>query len=178
VQAALAHVPDDVTHVAVHDAARPAAPAAMLDRLFEAASMVPAVIPGVPIQATVKRGTADAVTLEPRDDDDALADMILGDAGRAAIEARAVTETVDRRDLYAIQTPQIFEVELLRRAYAQDDLTGATDDASLVERLGEPVQIVAGDIRNLKVTTQEDLELVRAILALKPPAERPAHKRF
>jgi len=178
VQSALAHVPDDVTHVAVHDAARPAASAAMLDRLFEAASMVPAVIPGVPIQATVKRGAADARTLEPRDDDDALAEMILGDAGRVTIEARAVEETIDRRHLYAIQTPQVFELDLLRRAYAQDDLTGATDDASLVERLGGPVQIVAGDIRNIKVTTPEDLELVRAILKLKPPTERPVHKRF
>jgi 2-C-methyl-D-erythritol 4-phosphate cytidylyltransferase len=72
----------------------------------------------------------------------------------------------------------VFELDLLRRAYAQDDLTGATDDASLVERLGEPVQIVAGDIRNIKVTTPEDLELVRAILKLKPPTERPVHKRF
>ena len=67
---------------------------------------------------------------------------------------------------------------LARRAYAQDDLSGATDDASLVERLGETVHAVEGDVTNLKVTTPDDLKLVRAILGVRAPAERASHKRF
>ena len=61
---------------------------------------------------------------------------------------------------------------------AQDDLAEATDDASLVERLGEPVHAVEGDVTNIKVTTPGDLRLVRLILGVRAPAERPAHKRF
>jgi 2-C-methyl-D-erythritol 4-phosphate cytidylyltransferase len=77
-----------------------------------------------------------------------------------------------------VQTPQVFTADVMRRAYAQDDLSGVTDDASLVERLGEPVHTVAGEMRNFKVTTPDDLVLMRAVLGLKAPAERPVHKRF
>jgi 2-C-methyl-D-erythritol 4-phosphate cytidylyltransferase len=87
-------------------------------------------------------------------------------------------ETIDRKHLVEIQTPQVFRADLLRRAYAADDLSGATDDASLVERLGEPVHAVDGDVRNFKVTTPADLKLMRAVMGVKPPAERPVHKRF
>ena len=72
----------------------------------------------------------------------------------------------------------MFEANLLRRAYAQADLSGATDDASLIERLGEKVYAVEGESTNIKVTSQADLSLVRAILGVKPPAERPVHMRF
>jgi 2-C-methyl-D-erythritol 4-phosphate cytidylyltransferase len=78
----------------------------------------------------------------------------------------------------AIQTPQIFTADVMRRAYAQPDLAGATDDAMLVERLGENVLVVEGDPRNIKVTTTADLAIVRAILGHRAPDERPAHKRF
>jgi 2-C-methyl-D-erythritol 4-phosphate cytidylyltransferase len=89
-----------------------------------------------------------------------------------------VTETVPRDGLMEIQTPQVFEADLLRRAYAQPDLRGATDDASLVERLGETVHVVEGDACNIKVTTPGDLRLVRAILGVKAPEARPVHKQF
>ncbi len=177
VRNALAAVPTDCTHIAVHDAARPAASPAMLSRLFEAAQTLAAVVPAVRITATVKRVDDRAVDVAA-EGDDALAASILGDAGRPSIEARPIRETVDRDGLVEVQTPQIFEAGLLRRAYAQDSLDGATDDASLVERLGETVHAVEGDVRNIKVTTPEDLKLVRAILGVKAPAERPAHKRF
>ena len=179
VQNALKHVPEDTTHVAVHDAARPGPAGKMLDRLFEAAAKLPAVIPALPIGSTIKR-VSDEITEIGPDEDDAMADLILGDAGKARIEARPVIETVDRSGLVEVQTPQIFEVDLLRKAYAQEDLhnAGATDDAALVERLGETVHVVAGDPNNLKITTPEDLNLMRAILGVKPPKERPVHKRF
>ena len=177
VRLALDAIPQECTHVAVHDAARPVAGAELLNRLFEAARTLPAVVPAVRITATIKRigDTSVNVAANP---DDALADSILGDAGRPSIEACPVLETLDREGLAEIQTPQIFQADLLRRAYAQENLTGATDDAALVERLGETVHAVEGDVTNVKVTTSDDIRLVRAILGVRPPAERPAHKRF
>ena len=77
-----------------------------------------------------------------------------------------------------VQTPQIFEASLLRRAYEQDDVSGATDDAMLVERLGEEVMLIAGDPHNIKVTEPADLEMVRLLLGVSSPSTRPAHKRF
>ncbi|MSQ89815.1 MAG: 2-C-methyl-D-erythritol 4-phosphate cytidylyltransferase [Phycisphaerales bacterium] len=175
VQNALAAVPEDCTHIAVHDAARPGTTDALLTRVFDAAKVAAAVVPGDPVHSTLKRVSAETFLAAP---DDAVADAILGDAGRDAVRGRRVEATVDRTRLMAIQTPQIFAAELLRRAYAQPDLTGATDDAMLVERLGEPVLVVDGDPRNIKVTTTADLAIVRAILGHRPPEQRPVHKRF
>jgi 2-C-methyl-D-erythritol 4-phosphate cytidylyltransferase len=72
----------------------------------------------------------------------------------------------------------VFDAELLRRAYRDADLHGTTDDASVIERIGEAVLVVEGDPRNIKITTQDDLALVRAIMKIAPPADRPAHLRF
>jgi len=177
VKSALARVPDDATHIAVHDAARPGASRELLDRVFEAAENLPAVIPVVEIGATIKRLGEQAESFEVAEDD-GIADAILGDVGKKAVEARSVEATIDRTNLVEVQTPQVFRADLLKRAYAAEDLSGATDDASLVERLGEKVYAVEGDVRNLKVTTPADLKLMRAVLNLKPPAERPVHKRF
>ncbi|MDY7107247.1 MAG: 2-C-methyl-D-erythritol 4-phosphate cytidylyltransferase [Planctomycetota bacterium] len=177
VKAALENVPEDVTHIAVHDAARPGADKALLDRVFEAAEVLDAVVPALEINATIKRLSADVEEITP-EEDDAIADAILGDVGKATVKARQVVETIDRENLVEIQTPQVFRADLLRRAYAADDLSGVTDDASLVERLGEPVHAVEGDVRNFKVTTPADLKLMRAVMGVKPPADRPVHKRF
>lgn len=176
VRLALDAVPDDCTHIAVHDAARPAVDAALIARVLDAARLYPAVIPAVPVTSTVKRVGADVETQSAEDDE--LADAILGDVGRPTVESQRVVETLDRSNLVAVQTPQVFEAELLRRAYAASDLSGVTDDASVVERAGVEVRVVRGDVRNIKVTTREDLHLVRAVLGVKPPAERPVHKRF
>jgi 2-C-methyl-D-erythritol 4-phosphate cytidylyltransferase len=177
VRNALTEMSTECTHIAVHDAARPAVSKELLDRLFEAARSLSAVVPAVRITATVKRLDLEAIDVADREGD-ALADAILGDAGRPSLSAHAVVETVDRQGLAEVQTPQVFEAALLRRAYEQADLAGATDDATLVERLGEPVHAVEGDVTNLKVTTPGDLRLVRAILGVRAPADRPAHKRF
>ncbi len=174
VRAALGHVPEDATHVAVHDAARPATPEDLLDRVFDAAGRHPAVIPAIDVPDTIKR------VEEPEDDggehDDPI-DAILGGAGKVNTGSRCVVETVPRGGLVLVQTPQVFERALLERAYGQDDLE-STDDASLVERLGERVTVVEGDPRNVKITLPRDLPLVRAILGTKPPKDRAAHKRF
>ena len=172
VAAALEHIPSDATHVAVHDAARPATPHELLDRVFDAAPDHPAVIPALDVPDTIKRVRAAA---DPGDEDQI--DAILGGAGKANRKLREVVETVPRERLVLVQTPQVFEVGLLRRAYAQADLS-STDDASLVERLGESVTVVEGDPRNVKITLPRDLPLIRAILGTKPPTERAVHKRF
>jgi len=162
VRNALAAIPDDCTHVAVHDAARPATSEELVARVFDAARVHDAVIPGDPVTQTLKCVSEESVDAEEAD---AVADLILGEISDSTkIRGRRVVGTVPRERLVAVQTPQVFRADLLRRAYAQGDLAGATDDAMLVERLGAEVIVVDGDPRNIKVTTPADLELVRAIL--------------
>lgn len=129
------HAAPDAGWYLVHDGARPLATAALVRRLLEAAREQLAVVPGVALTDTVKRIDA---------------------TGR-------VLETPPREALRAIQTPQVFAGDLLRRAHDLD-ATDATDDAALVERLGEPVYVIDGEPANLKVTTPEDLERARHLL--------------
>lgn len=170
---------DKCTHVAVHDAARPVVSDELLDRLIEAAGLHAAVIPTLPIHATIKRVSEETVAAAEHDP---IAARILGDdiVEERSAKARKVKETVDRRSLHEAQTPQIFTAELIRRAYSVESgkLQGVTDDAMAVERLGETVHAVNGDPMNIKVTTGADLRLVRAVLGVSGPKERPVHKRF
>lgn len=140
VRNALAEVPDDALVVLVHDAARPLVDDAVIERLLQKlAEGVDGVVPTLPLSDTVKR-----------------------------IEGGLVAETLDRDALVVVQTPQAFVGGRLRSAYA-GDLSGATDCASLVERAGGRIAVVAGDPRLVKVTTADDLELVTRLLA----ADRP-----
>jgi len=123
----------------VHDAARPLASAELAVRVLAAAQERGAALPGVPVVDTIKQ---------------------VDDAGR-------VVATPAREGLRAAQTPQAFRGGLLRRALVAGARPGepdATDCASLVERLGEPVWVVPGEATNVKVTTPADLERVRAEL--------------
>lgn len=173
VRNALAAVPDECTHVAVHDGARPCAPNEMIDRVLEAARKHAAVVPAIDVPDTLKRASKQEI--EDKDVDPL--DAILGDAGKRNTRVRTVEETVSREGLVMAQTPQVFTLDLIRRAYAQDDLT-STDDAQLVERLGESVVLVEGDARNIKITRPADIELARRILGAKGPQERPSHLKF
>lgn len=172
VQAALKLVDDQATHIAIHDAARPATKPELIDQIFEAAKSHPAVIPGTPISDTLKR-----VGSKPIKDAGSVDQVaaILGVESNAPMHK--VVSTIDRSNVMAIQTPQIFKRDLLIRAYAQDDLS-STDDAGLIERLGEPVIVVAGDPTNIKLTHANELPLLRAIMGVKKTAPRPTHKRF
>jgi 2-C-methyl-D-erythritol 4-phosphate cytidylyltransferase len=176
VGAAMELVPDDATHIAVHDGARPATPQELIDRVFQAVARFGAVVPAVEVGDTVKRVRETADDAGPVDP---LAAIFGGDAGPGGGDAtkRIVESTVDRKGLMLVQTPQVFGAALLRRAYAQDDLT-STDDASLVEKLGEEVVVVEGDARNIKITRRGDVAMAVKILGLKEPAGRAAHKRF
>ncbi len=156
VKLALKEVDDSFTHVAIHDAARPLISKKLIDRVFVAAERFDAVIPAMPCNATLK------LVQEAKDAPvDPLAG-ILGDA--AGPSAQQVVRTVDRRDMVEVQTPQVFKRELIERAYAAYDFTcgGVTDDASLVEALGEPVFVVEGECTNLKITRPGDLEMASA----------------
>lgn len=170
---ALALIDDSATHIAVHDAARPCASPELIARILDAARDHDAVIPAVPVADTLKRVQEEPAA--PAKVDPLAA--IFGVTTHTAGVLRTVETTVDRQHLVAVQTPQVFRVSLLRRAYAQADLS-STDDAQLIERLGEPVIVVEGDSRNIKITRPADLHLARAILGARPPAERAAHKRF
>ena len=171
---ALKLVPESCTHVAVHDAARPCASPELIERVFEAAAAGhAAVVPGIDAPDTLKRVSAETIAAKKADP---LA-AILGEDSSTKAKARAVVETIDRTRIVCIQTPQLFERTLLLKAYAQKDLS-STDDAQLVERLGERVIVVEGDSTNIKVTRSADIRLARAILGVRPPAQREAHKRF
>lgn len=126
--------------VAVHDAARPFVSQAIITAALEAAAACGAAAPAVPVKDTVKRA-------------------VRGD-GKTVPEHCMVTDTPDRSTLYAVQTPQCFD----RAAYlaALDELDAekarlVTDDCSLFELTGRPVQLTQGDYANLKITTREDL---------------------
>ena len=166
VKRALGHVGEEATHIAVHDAARPCLTTAQFDRLLDAAERYPAVVPGLPVSDTLKRvGPPEAS--EAVEGGDPL-DAILGPESSPVADARAVLETVPREGLMSIQTPQVFEASLLRRAYAGLDTAFAgsqpTDDAALVEALGEAVYVIPGDAGNLKITHPGDAELAAALM--------------
>jgi len=150
VAAALAAVPDDVDVVLVHDAARPFAPPALIERVVAAvAAGHEAVVPGLAVTDTIKR-------VGPPD---------------GGIDGWPVLGTVDRGTLRAVQTPQGFTRELLARAHAAaaddaaDESLAASDDAGLVERLGLPVWVVPGDDDAAKITTRRDLAIAELTLA-------------
>lgn len=144
VRAGLRAVARNAGIICVHDAARPLASTALMQRLVAAVEDgAEAVLPGLPVTDTIKR-VVDGV----------------------------VQATVDRRELVAVQTPQVFRLGALRAAHAagahlaEDERTAASDDAGLVERLvGLPVHVVPGEDRAMKITTVTDLALVETMLA-------------
>jgi len=166
VMQALKAVSSGATHIAVHDAARPLTSDALIDRVFDAAKRFPAVIPACDVGATLKRVEVDNTAQAEYDPLDA----ILGVADKNEPTIRRVVTTIDRRNLVAVQTPQVFDAVLFRRAYLRLaegvlDPQGITDDAQLIEALGEPVRVVEGETTNLKITYPGDAELAEALLS-------------
>lgn len=145
VAAALAALPDDCEIVLVHDAARPFASPALVQSVVEAvAAGNPAVIPGIPVADTIKRL------------DHPLPAPVEPTAGGFPPQGAFVVGTEPRELLAAIQTPQGFRRDVLERAHKEAEGT-ATDDAALVEALGEPVLVIAGEPTARKITTPQDL---------------------
>jgi 2-C-methyl-D-erythritol 4-phosphate cytidylyltransferase len=128
----------DAEFILVHDAARALTPPTLIARVVAALKEGhSAVVPGLALADTIK-----------------------------AVDANgAVLGTPERAGLRAVQTPQGFHADVLRRAYQRAGSGGVTDDASLVEQLGTPVQTVDGDPLAFKITTPLDLLLAEAVLA-------------
>jgi len=132
-------VSDNADLVLVHDAVRPFIDLDMLSRVIKKANDSGAAVLGVPIKSTVKE-----------------------------INKRfKVIKTLNRQRLYEIQTPQVFQKDLIINAYKSFPNIAAVDDASLVERLGRKVVVVFGSYFNIKITTPEDLVFAHSILKFK-----------
>ncbi len=122
---------------AIHDGARPLITQEVIDSAVRTAHIYAAAAPGVPVKDTVK-----------------------------IVQGGVVVTTPDRSTLQAIQTPQVFDYDLLKGALkkAKADKAAITDDCSAVELMGMAVRIVAGDERNIKVTTPMDLQIAELLL--------------
>jgi 2-C-methyl-D-erythritol 4-phosphate cytidylyltransferase len=137
----LEDLPGDISIVVVHDAARPLATLKMIDDVISEARKGRGAAPGLPVTDTLKR----------------------------VDEAHAVVETVDRDNLFRIQTPQAFPRDMIENAHAEAFAARitATDDAALCERLGMEVVIVAGSERAMKITTEADFVRAEALSILR-----------
>lgn len=128
---------DGIQLAAIHDGARPLVTWQVIDRAIRAANTYGAAAPAIAVKDTIK-----------------------------VVRGGVVESTPDRALLYAVQTPQVFDFDLLRGAMKkveQENLT-VTDDCSAVEQMGMKVKIVEGDERNLKVTTPLDLKIAQMLL--------------
>ncbi|MDD4899489.1 MAG: 2-C-methyl-D-erythritol 4-phosphate cytidylyltransferase [Candidatus Omnitrophica bacterium] len=129
-------VSQDASHVLIHDAARPLIEANKISAAINAAKKSGGAVLGVPVKDTIK----------------------------AVDKKNFVKKNIDRSNLWAIQTPQVFKKELIFRAYKKFTKATVTDDASLVEKLGKNVSVVFGSYDNIKITTPEDLLIAQAII--------------
>ena len=123
--------------VAIHDGARPLISQQVIERTVRAGNTYSAAAPAIPVKDTIK-----------------------------TVQGGVVVETPDRSKLQAVQTPQVFDLDLLRGAmkYAEQKKLSVTDDCSVMEAMGMSVKIVEGDERNIKVTTPLDLKIAHAFL--------------
>lgn len=142
VQKSLELIKNDIELVAVHDAVRCCIKEEWIDKVIAEAAKTGAAILACPVVATLKE-----------------------------VKDSVITKTVDRTGLYEAQTPQVFKVELLRKAYGNLknlDKSKISDDAQLVEAIGEKVSIVETDSSNIKITHKADIAIAEAILKSRP----------
>jgi 2-C-methyl-D-erythritol 4-phosphate cytidylyltransferase len=141
---ALREVPEDTEIVLIHDAVRPFVTTAQITRVIEEARKCKAAILGIPAMDTVK------------------------EVKRASLpeDVALIIGTIPRERVVLAQTPQAFELKLLKEAFARAEADGvnASDEAGLVERLGHDVHVVLGSERNMKITKPADMELARFYL--------------
>ena len=139
VRNALAKLDERAELVCVHDAVRPCVSQIWIDAVFAEAEKSGAAILAYPVHGTLKKVS----------------------------QAGVIDQTVPREDFWEAQTPQVFRKDVLVKAFA-GDLSGATDEAQLVEATGHPVSVVMGDPRNVKITTPADLALASAVINTLP----------
>ena len=132
----LSLIPDDARGVVgVHDGVRPFVSPETIRRCFVAAEEFGAVVPVVPVVETVRQLLADGSSM-----------------------------TVDRNAYRLVQTPQTFDIQLLKKAYGQPFDPFFTDDASVVEAMGHPIKLVEGNNENIKLTNPADLKLAEGMV--------------
>jgi 2-C-methyl-D-erythritol 4-phosphate cytidylyltransferase len=136
-------LPREVSLVTIHDGVRPFVTQGMIEGSIQGARQFKAAVLAVPVKETIKIVSPD----------------------------RTVLRTLDRESLWQIQTPQTFQIEVIREAFhkATEDGFIGTDDASLVERIGIKVYIVPGSYCNIKITTPEDLLLAHSLMGIEKP---------
>jgi len=148
VSQALKHIPADTELVVVHDAVRPFVTVEQITRVIEEARRCHAAILAIPAMDTVK------------------------EVKRASLpeDVALITATIPRERVVLAQTPQVFETQLIKRAFAEAEEEGvsASDEAGLVEKLGHEVHVVQGSERNIKITKPSDMELARFYLHGEP----------
>ncbi|MGE5197310.1 MAG: 2-C-methyl-D-erythritol 4-phosphate cytidylyltransferase [Deltaproteobacteria bacterium] len=128
--------------VLIHDSARPFIKKGAVSLVMKAAESCGAAVLGVPVKYTIKEAQSSKLKAQNKN---------------------FVKKTLDRSRLWEIQTPQIFKKEIILRAYRRFGHSEVTDDASLVEKLGNAVSVVMGSYSNIKITTPEDLAIAEAI---------------
>jgi len=140
---------DSGSIVLIHDGGRPFADADMIIEAIHGVDGWDGVVTGVPVKDTIKE-----------------AGPCSQDSGA---DETIVRRTLEREVLYAIQTPQVFPYRVIREAHekARGECFYGTDDASLVERCGGRIKIVAGSYRNIKITTPEDIFIAEALLKIR-----------
>ena len=144
VSLALKHIPEDTELVVVHDAVRPFVTVDQIARVIEEARRCKAAILAIPAMDTVK------------------------EVKRASLpeDVALITATIPRERVVLAQTPQVFETQLLKEAFAgaEEDGVNASDEAGLIEKLGHEVHVVLGSERNIKITKPSDMDLARFYL--------------
>jgi len=143
VACALSVIDRKTDFILIHDGARPFIKGGLISSVIKEAYRCGAAIVGVPVKATIKKLKAQSSKLKSK---------------------LVVEKTINRNNLWEIQTPQVFRADLILRAYekfSQD--VEVTDDSMLVEKLGEAVSVVRGSYSNIKITTPQDLILAEAI---------------
>jgi len=137
-------LPTEADIVAVHDGARPLVTPAIVERAVAEAKKTGAAVVGMPVKDTIKQITNDEL--------------------RMTNEGITILKTLERKQLWQAQTPQVFKKDILLKAYEAKGIVKATDDAMLVEKLGHKVTMVLGSYANIKITTPEDLIFAQAIV--------------
>ncbi len=150
VQSGLALVDAPEALVAVHDGVRPFVSHEVISRCYADAEAHGAVVPVIPVVETVRQ----LIREEEAE----------GEARHLEVIVNSKSVTVDRNAYRLVQTPQTFRATLLRRAYKQPYTDAFTDDASVVEALGEAVTLVDGNRENIKLTTPFDLIVAKALI--------------
>jgi len=131
-------LPEENSYVIIHDGARPFVPKNLIKNLIKEIKNESGVIPVIPVKETLKKA-----------------------------KNNYIEKTIEREDIYFVQTPQIFKADILYKAYKmpKDKWEDLTDESQLLEILKIPVKIIEGSNLNIKITYKEDLKIIKDILS-------------